>query len=394
MMDRVLARELKPFPVLDTGLCVGHAALEVAKLLGVSQVIMAGFDLCFAGERRHASGHAVPYYDDHPPEQASCVMVDGNNGLRQVTDQPLMMYLREFERRIAGVHVPVLNVARNGARIAGTRFADLAEILTLMPEIRRPQWSESVSRGGRPGVSGGAEFRRMWRLAFLELAQKCQSFSGIPQVGKGANPLPMLSGCQDAVEVLTENGNAAMLADFRLAWEDWLAAGAPADAVGYDVTSRAAAVLASFAHDSALFAAMLAFEPIVPGDQPVAGRRALVVRGMAACPEDVWASLLKRWEEDGWMLQIWSGAADDVSGIWGLIHGQSIDMVISLEGSVYPLIWAVPGCGCMDVKLQEPDGIPMREAWLPGYSVVTLEARVAEAWRKVIPADCAVVKMF
>ncbi len=394
VMDRILARELKAFPVLDTGLCVGHAALEVAELLGVSRVIMAGFDLCFAGERRHAAMHAVPYYDDNPPEQANGVMVEGNNGQSQASDQALLMYLREFERRIGGLTIPVINVARNGARIAGTQQADLAETLTAMPDIRRPIFAGGRSGGGMQGSPAEGAFRLAWRQAFLELAQKSKSFTGIPQLGRGPNPFALLSGCQEAVEVLTESGNAAMLADFRLAWEDWLAAGAPVNEVGHDVACRAAAVLSSFAHDGALFAAMLAFEPIAHAVQPMTVGRALVVRGMEVCPEEVWTRLLERWKEEGWLLQIWGGAADDVAGIWDIIHSQAINMVISLEGSVYPLIWAVPGCGCMDVRLQVPTGIPMREAWLPGYIAVTIEEPVAEAWRKVIPADCSVVQVF
>lgn len=391
MADRLIARETCAFPFFDTGQCVGHAALEAAAVLGVNRIIMAGFDLSFDGPRGHPKRHAVPYYDDQPPTAAQRTIVGGSDGVPRPTDWTLLMYLREFERRISRLNIPVFNATARGARIAGTTVTDLSSALSSLPDLRKPVFR---CRSAPPeAVHRCRSFMETWRTSFVRLSE--QIAKGLaaeePAARSGPDPFPFLRQCRSAVDVLTEIEHAAVFAEFRMAWEDWMRNGASANQEERRVMKLARAALELIGHDSGLFAALLLpWSREVGFDGRLSARRALAIAGTDR-PACGWSSFLDRWTAMGWEVHTWSGKADDAAGIWEHIHRNSISIVLSVDGSVFPAIWAVPLCGCVDMKLRPPAGAPLREAWLPGYVVMAADPLIADAWRRTVGKDRPVI---
>ncbi len=387
--ERLISGTSRPLPVFDTGLCVGHAALELAALMGASRIVMAGFDLSFDGVKSHPKHHAVPYYDDQPPLPEQRTTVEGNDGAARVTDWSMMLYLREFERRILKLGIAVANASESGARIVGAPFETLADSMSRLPDIRKPVFSRK---------SAGREMCDRLRKRRGELASSLMAMSGLirkslvkenPVAGCGADPFPFLDTCRSVADMLVEMENPAVIAGFRLAWEDWIGNGAPMNCEAESVTRMARQVLQLLDRDCELFAALLS-----PGDIDVgkrfALRRAIAIVGKGEL-EAGWVKFIQDWKETGWEVELWSGEIDDITGIWRQIEANSIAMILSLNGSVFPATWAVPFCGCVDLRLHPPSGPSFREAWLPGYIVMANDPVVCAAWRRMVPSDIPVI---
>lgn len=380
LLDQTIARELRDFPSFNSGQCVGHAALEIAVLLGASRIIMVGFDLAFNGTRRHSQHHAVPYFDDQPPPS---ITVPGNDGIRQCSDQSLLMYLREFERRIACLQIPVDNTAIHGARIAGAKPIALARALQALPEIHKTLLHQPAPQA--EFQTNLPAFAKKWRQAFGDLATQIAAIlqNGQPPTQPGQTPFPTLNSSQCAIDMLTEIEHPGLIAAFQLAWADWIRHGAPPNDEEAQVQKLAAKMLELLHHDSELFSMLPSAKQT---DQDISVCRALAIADPKDTPPQ-WLLFRKQWEQAGWNVQIWPGLPDDAVRIWRYIRQNSISVILTLEGAAFPAIWAVPFCGCADLRLDRPIGTPLREMWLPGYVPMTFDTTTTEAWQKILPPD-------
>lgn len=385
LADRIISREVREFPVFDTGQCVGHAALEVASIIGADRIIMVGFDLSFAGTRGHPKHHAVPYYDDDPPPPDQQTVVQGNDGAYRAADWTLQMYHREFERRIALLNVPVVNATVSGARIAGTTAMDLCSAVSSLPDLLKLAFCDH-NTGQEAFVRSGVLGEKL-RHTFMDLSETAMSAiaAATAPARSGMDPLPFFEPFRSIVDVLTEIEHPSAIIEFRLAWEDWIGNGAPADDEGRHVARLATRTMETLGSDSELFGAL---PGLAGGDlaSRFEARQVLAIAGTDQ-PGPEWRQFLDQWTAAGWVVHLWTGRADDAAGIWKNISRNTISVLLSLDGSVFPAIWAVPFCGCVELKLRPPSGTPVREAWLPGYVAMAVDPAVVAAWRATVPAD-------
>ncbi|MEI6808264.1 MAG: 6-hydroxymethylpterin diphosphokinase MptE-like protein [bacterium] len=387
--DRIISREVREFPVFDTGQCVGHAALEVASIIGADRIIMVGFDLSFAGKRGHPEHHAVPYYDDDPPPPDQQTVVQGNDGAYRASDWTLKMYHREFERRIALLNVPVVNATVSGARIAGTTVMDLCSAVSSLPDLQKQAFSDNNT--GQEAFLRSGMLGEKLRQVFMDLSETIKSAiaAKTAPAHSGTDPLPFLEPFRSIVDVLTEIEHPSAILEFCLAWEDWIGNGAPADDEGRHVARLAERTMETLGRDGELFGALPGLEG---GDLAgrFAARQVLAIAGTDQ-PGQEWRQFVDQWTAAGWSVHFWPGRTDDAAGIWKYINRNTISVLLSTEGSVFPAIWAVPFCGCVELKLKPPSGPPVREAWLPGYVAMAIDPVVAAAWRITAPADRPVI---
>jgi hypothetical protein len=133
--DEILAQTYHlNIPRLHAGLCVGHLALEAAKLTGAQTIIMTGFDLGFKNDRFHPSAQPNPYYHDEPPPPENLLCIPANEGGTIRSELSMNFYRLEFEARIARLNNPVINATAGGARVEGTIYRPLANLLAQQPE--------------------------------------------------------------------------------------------------------------------------------------------------------------------------------------------------------------------------------------------------------------------
>ena len=128
--DALIARTAGlEIPLLDPGLCVGHAAFEIACLMDADPIILAGFNLAFENDRFHPVDMAAPVFHEKQPDAANLLTVEGLDGKPVRTELSLWLYLKEFERRFAASRRRVLDGTGAGARKQGTQVVDLQATL-------------------------------------------------------------------------------------------------------------------------------------------------------------------------------------------------------------------------------------------------------------------------
>jgi len=385
-------RHFATVPSLDSGLCVGHAAFEVACMLGGRPIILVGFDLGYRADRFHAMDMAVPYYDDHPPSQENLLTVAGLYGRPVRTDMSMLLYLREFERRIAGAGVPVWDATEGGARIVGTRVVCLEDALDGLPaETCRTTLAGELGRANvRGGVAGTRRRLETMANALLDDLRQVGEVA-VKAVGPDTErtPFACLDPHRDIMELLSGALNPVHFAGLLHEWQDWLAArrnGDPAPAALFD---RAVRYFADLAATTRLIPAIgkTALRAEESPDTPAAPK-ALVYRAEDTRIE-AWEGLLKELSEQ-MSLRGAHAKPDDLPAVWLEIAVEQADVVVSLEGAVLPAGWGMPGCACLDVRSGPPGGDVLREHWLPGYGVVSSAESHAAAWRRRLPPDCPV----
>lgn len=384
-LDTALETAMGPVPVFDTGQCVGHAALEAARILGGSPIILTGFDLAFDGDRFHPRDMPLPYFHHHPPCDENLTTIPSNRGGALKTDLSMAMYLREFERRIAATNIPVLNATDGGARIAGARCVDLAPTLDEFNDAPPP-----TIPAGPPSLAQNADarlpsFQNQWLKSSRALLEDISSAPAIHELADNARALPSFFQRHEAIlDLLSVAENPVEHAQLKFAWDDWIRRGAATVDAG-EVRRTAERYLESMFTLVRLIPALLAMEDETsrhPGMAP----HVLSVPGPAGESPAV-TQIKQMLTCAGFQVAEYSGDGSDLPSLWSGILSSKAGIVLSGEGAVIPAGWAMPGGICIDIRTKPPNGDPVPEHWLPGYAVVCSTPALAAPWRARLPDD-------
>jgi len=107
---------------------VAHLSLLVAQTIGADPVVLVGQDLAYTAERSdHASG-AVFSHPGIPPGR-ELLEVPGVRGGKVTTDRQFLALLANFEEIIEQVPREYINTSERGARIRGTSWQRLEELV-------------------------------------------------------------------------------------------------------------------------------------------------------------------------------------------------------------------------------------------------------------------------
>lgn len=120
------------FPAYKSGGSVATCAFEIAKILGLKNIVLIGQDLAFMGESTHAGGH-----EDHiRSEEEGIRMIEGIDGEQVRSRRDWIYYLNWFEEMIQ--EYPELNVidaTEGGALIHGSKVMRLSEVIEQYCDI-------------------------------------------------------------------------------------------------------------------------------------------------------------------------------------------------------------------------------------------------------------------
>jgi len=395
-LDQILTRALGlSTPVFDVGECVGHAAFEVARLMGASPLIMMGFNLGYEGKRFHPKDMAAPVFDEMQADEANVLYVPGIDGKPVRTELSFHLYLREFERRIAVCGQPVWDATEAGALKKGTRIVTLKQALNECLASAPAQKTEDIPTSLHksilavkgPGSQWLQTLLRQWQDATPPLLTVLDQLSAQPESWLGrrqVDPFVELKPFRDWVDLAACAGNGRLDTAFWLAWEDWI------NQRVSDVRPVVALAL-EWLDDlrrSLQLVAELAAWQLSP--QPQAMRRLLAVTapGAAAAP---WSALLDTWVGHGWQVDRWEGDPHDIPAIWRALRLAGKPPALMLNSALFPAAWHLPGGACLDVRLSAPQAqgqdYVLAENWLNGYAVLCVEPSVAAAWQARLPLD-------
>ncbi|MBI3987484.1 MAG: DUF115 domain-containing protein, partial [Lentisphaerae bacterium] len=223
-MDRQIEKALnRSVPLVDGGQCVGHAAFELARLMGADPIVMVGFDLAYSDNRFYSKSMEVPIFEALEPPPENMVSVEGIDGKPVRTEISFLMYLREFERRIARCGRQVWDATEGGARKAGTRIVDLKTALTESLGAATAAKPRVTELAAKTGADAGRPQLDRWRKSAEELTLKIREAlcDGLLMEREPA-PYPFLSPHEELLDLVSSVINPCLMAELFWAWDDWV----------------------------------------------------------------------------------------------------------------------------------------------------------------------------
>ena len=384
-LDQAIDRMVRSVPLLDSGQCVGHAALEFAALLGGSPIVLTGFDLAYDGDRFHPAHMPVPYFHDHPPQGKNIMTVRGHDGQELKTDLSMVLYLKEFEKRIAALNRPVLNATTGGALIRGAEHTTLGAALAHgKPRVRGLHLHKS-NTGTRDRAM---EFRVLMTEQCVSLVHTLKKFAEQDKytpATQGLNPFPFLENHKELLDLLSGADNPADKAAFRFAWEDWVRNGAPKEQAA-EIQALAAQSVQGVIDFCRLVLSVFNL-PVRPAVDR--GKPAVLAVSRQLADDHAWLAFRERLIQSGLAITDYWKNPDDLPAWWSRLYADKTEVVLSFDGTVFPAGWAPAGTVCLDFRTQPPDREILVEHWLPGYAVIAADAKIADAWNQRLPKDRA-----
>ncbi len=377
----VAARTRRPWPSLDVGLCVGHAALELARWMGADPIIMVGFDLGYLGARFHPQDMPAPYFHEQPPDASNRTLVMGNDGQPMATEQSMLLYLREFERRLAVAGAPrTWNATAGGARITGAEWMPLATALERAARSK-PAWPDL---GTGPAAKRPLAWPAPDRIAqFIRALMTLANGPTPATAGDELGPLPQLRPLADLVTLLEPMLNPVAGWDLDWSWQQTLDNPGPA--------ARDALCAAAQQYARALLDAWPLVPPLLgPARKPHKVRHSLLFPSPDSPPYP-WPGLA------GWLRKNhveehqFDGDPADLPLVWSTIRQADIGLIVHVDNALMPAAWSLPGIACLALQSQPPAPDLLKENWLPGYAVA-VPPDLAAAWRQAVPADVPVLE--
>ena len=375
-------------PEFDSGQSVGHAALDIAALLDCAPLILTGFDLGYRDDRFHPVHMQMPYFHHHPPPAENLLTVQGNDGRPVKTDLSMLLYLREFERRIARLRVPVINGTEGGARIEGAPCRPLRDTLADHPARRDPIELAARRAPARPDLRA---FRERVQTAVSSLAEDVRREGERLERGDGDpagdRPFPVLEQHREAIELMSDTENLAQLAEFQFAWED--VRRRPETGAAYRKAAQ------THLHEVGMYADLaLALARMDTDRKNLPARAIRSLATLAGADHPAWQALLRQARNEGMELHALCSDPSDIPGLWNEILDTQVDGMVCLNGAAWPAVWGMPGLPCWDLRTEPPSSAPViPEQWLPGYTAVCPSESLRNAWRETIPNDRTVVGM-
>lgn len=315
LRDQLLADDFGlPLPVLDAGLCCGHAALAAARQMGAGQIILTGFDLGYKNGRFHPKDQPQPYYHDEPPPAENRLRTPANDGGTIETELSMQFYRQEFERRIAGVQPPVINATAGGARIAGSLYRPLEATLAALPPLP-DQPVGGVPLPPLPDIVAG----------LARLAQGALQTAGLPAELQ-SQPAHWRLICE-AVNPALSTGVSLLLEDLQ-----------------QNIPGAHAELQALLPHLQETRQVLLEMVLALAGlrwPRSPSGRALAFARPAAA------ARIAR---ENGLELIDQALDPDQLPALWRAVAEQEIDTLIMEEGGVLPAAWSFPGLRCFNLS--------------------------------------------
>jgi len=110
------------FPLIYT---VSHLAFHLAKYLGCSPIILAGFDLSFPNDKHHSSGSALTWAPDF--QRGDFLEIKDIFGNKVKTLDQFLFMLRLLEREINKTKALCIDATEGGAFIRGTKIMPMSD---------------------------------------------------------------------------------------------------------------------------------------------------------------------------------------------------------------------------------------------------------------------------
>ncbi len=390
LLDEPLKKEL---PLLNIGLCVGHAAFNAACFMGASMIIMLAFDLGYDSTGSfHPSDMPVPYFHIAPPSEVNIIYVNGNDGKMVKSELSMVAYLQEFERLIEQSNLPVWNMTIGGALIRGTYRPKEADIEQLLNAAKKVDLQKILEKSRKITVSSShinsVITKASKMVSALEASVKTGSWRR--HLLNNEYPFVFLSEYKKVIDGISDAENPLPIIDFNFSFEDWRKHKNNA-LLQDELIKKGEDVIFSLSLMGSLIEKGLQL-PIVNNDKGKPIRIAAVTRRQNGFYkwEDMLASLIQN--PDMVLTRFLVDAF--ISDFWKKLMKEPCHLVIATENELMPAGWATAGIACIEIKESVPeslkDGAVIIEQWLPGYAVLTRNEEVACKWRIILPDDISV----
>ncbi len=161
---------------VQSGGSVATTGFDLLRNLGCDPILLIGQDLAYTGRRIHSPGthhqerwlaalqrdRSLPHIIESVVRKRRTFPVDGLDGSAVLGDYVLNLYRAWFEQSIPDVNIRVVNLTREGARIAGAdRPADIDAFIDALPPLADPR--DRFAGAPRPHVFDHALNRELYR---------------------------------------------------------------------------------------------------------------------------------------------------------------------------------------------------------------------------------------
>jgi len=180
--------------VIEDAPSIAVVALRLLDRLGVKEVVLAGQDLAFVGDRYYADGIGVIRSESvSNKEKEAAVEVESNCGGKVLTSRSFMRMKESMEQAVRVSNFErVINTSTYGAKIEGTKFMEWNEV---MKDLSRRSWDASlIFKEPEPGVVAG--LRKMRRKVGKILAEIEEDYVSVRS--KAEEFLKLDSGADEA----------------------------------------------------------------------------------------------------------------------------------------------------------------------------------------------------
>ncbi|HHW28383.1 MAG TPA: motility associated factor glycosyltransferase family protein, partial [Syntrophomonadaceae bacterium] len=122
---------LDPFEVVSDAPSIAVVTLRLLDKLGVKEVVLAGQDLSFQGDRYYAEGVGVVRADNvREEDKTDAFEVEANNGEMVLTNKSFNRMRKSIESFIKHTNLKrIVNTSPTGAKIAGTVYMEWPQII-------------------------------------------------------------------------------------------------------------------------------------------------------------------------------------------------------------------------------------------------------------------------
>ncbi|NPV27616.1 MAG: motility associated factor glycosyltransferase family protein [Firmicutes bacterium] len=200
---------LESAEVIEDAPSIAVVTLRLLDKLGIREVILAGQDLAFVGDRYYADGIGVARPENVLDiEKEAAVEVDSNSGGKVLTSRSFIRMKESLEQVISLSRFErVINTSPRGAKIAGTFFLEWDDVmgeLSNCPAGEPPVFKESAA------VVGLRKLKRTVKSILMEIEEdfisalkKAEEFLNLDESAAEAKKERIFEDVSRSVEMLT-----------------------------------------------------------------------------------------------------------------------------------------------------------------------------------------------
>jgi len=219
---------LEQAEVIDDAPSIAVVTLRLLDKLGVKEVILAGQDLAFVGDRYYADGVGVVRSESVlDEEKEAAVEVESNSGGKVLTSKSFVRMKESLEQAISLSRFErVINTSPYGARIAGASFLQWSDVIVQIANCKcgdTPAFRESVAASG---------LRKLKRTVtgiltdieedFMSVLEEVKKFLSLDESDAGARKERIFEDISRSVNMLTSKREYAAFISPMIRNEDHL----------------------------------------------------------------------------------------------------------------------------------------------------------------------------